>query len=155
VQRQRFEQDVDQLLLIEVWRFFEDTDCEHQKTRCAEAALQGMVPHERFLHRVQLVALLQSFDGADAVAVRLHGEHQTGAYRLIIDKHLAGAADAVLAADMSAGLSTTSRGTSTSVRRGSAVTSQCLPLITTVIAPFDHWAPSTARYTSVRTRLWR
>src|SRR6202035_1407927 len=34
----------------------------------------------------------------------LHGEHQAGAHRLVIDDDSAGAADAVLAADMGAGL---------------------------------------------------
>ena len=35
---------------------------------------------------------------------RLHGEHQAGAHRLVVDDHGAGAAHAVLAADMGAGL---------------------------------------------------
>src|SRR5262249_1319165 len=46
----------------------------------------------------------EAFDGADRLAVRLHGEHQGGAHRLAVEDHRAGAADAVLAADMGAGL---------------------------------------------------
>ena len=61
--------------------------------------------HEGLLQRVQLVAVRrQPFDGADLLAVRLHGEHQARAHRLAVDEHGAGAADAVLAADMRAGL---------------------------------------------------
>ena len=43
------------------------------------------------------------FDGGDAVAVRLHGVHQARAHRRAVEHHRAGAADAVLAADMRAG----------------------------------------------------
>ena len=60
--------------------------------------------HEGLLHRMQLVAIRQPFDGADLLAIGLHGEHQAGAHRLAVDDDRAGAADAVLAADMGAGL---------------------------------------------------
>src|SRR5262245_66273984 len=53
---------------------------------------------------MKLVALCQSFDGADLPALGLHREHQAGAHGLAVEEHRAGAADAVLAADMSAGL---------------------------------------------------
>src|SRR5262249_23249524 len=43
-------------------------------------------------------------DGADRLALRLHGEHQAGAHGFLVEDHGAGAADAVLAADMGAGL---------------------------------------------------
>ena len=46
----------------------------------------------------------QTFDGADGAAFRLHGEHQAGADRLAVEQHRAGAADAMLAADMGSGL---------------------------------------------------
>ena len=39
-----------------------------------------------------------------SLARRLHRKHQAGAHRLAVDDHRAGAADAVLAADMGAGL---------------------------------------------------
>ena len=54
---------------------------------------------------MQFVALGEALDGADVLAVGLHGEHEAGAHRLVVDDHGAGAADAVLAADMRAGLS--------------------------------------------------
>ena len=60
--------------------------------------------HEGALQRVELVAVGQPFDGADLSAVGLHREHQAGAHRLAVDQHGAGAAHAVLAADMRAGL---------------------------------------------------
>ena len=53
---------------------------------------------------MQRVVLGEAFDRADLSAVRLHGEHQARAHRLAVDDHRAGAADAVLAADMGAGL---------------------------------------------------
>ena len=46
----------------------------------------------------------QTFDGADRAALGLHRKHQAGAHRLAVDNDGAGAADAVLAADMRAGL---------------------------------------------------
>ena len=58
---------------------------------------------ERALQRVQRVALRQPLDGADLLAVRLHREHQAGAHRFAFDDHRAGAAHAMLAADMRAG----------------------------------------------------
>ena len=39
----------------------------------------------------------------DVAAVGLHGEHDAGAHRLAVEEHRAGAADAVLAADVRAG----------------------------------------------------
>src|ERR1700724_2820918 len=53
---------------------------------------------------MQLVALRQPLDGADAFTLRLHREHQARAHRLVVEDDSAGAADAVLAADMRAGL---------------------------------------------------
>ena len=42
----------------------------------------------------------QALDGLDRVAVGLRGEHQAGANGNAVEDHRAGAADAVLAADM-------------------------------------------------------
>ena len=52
---------------------------------------------------MQVVAVGKPFDGADALALGLHGEHQAGSDRLVVENHGACAADAVLAADMRAG----------------------------------------------------
>ena len=60
--------------------------------------------HEGPLQSVELVAGGEPFDGAYLLAVGLHCEHQAGADRRAVDQHGAGAADAVLAADMGAGL---------------------------------------------------
>src|SRR6185437_5094375 len=83
---------------------FEHADREHQEAGRAEAALQAVMVHERLLHRMQVIALRQPLDGADLFAVSLHGEHQARAHRRAVDDDGAGAADAVLAADMRAGL---------------------------------------------------
>ena len=58
---------------------------------------------ERLLQRVQPAVAHQPLDGGDLGAVRLHGEHQAGARGLAVDEDGAGAADAVLAADVGAG----------------------------------------------------
>ena len=97
-------QHVEQVVVADVRLALQHADRQHQKARRAEAALQAVVIHEGLLHRMQRVAIGQSFDGADFLALGLHGEHQAGAHRLAIDDHGAGAADAVLAADMGAGL---------------------------------------------------
>src|SRR5205814_7889432 len=73
---------------------------EHQEARRAVAALQRVVLHERALQGMQLVAAREARGGADLLALRLHGEHQAGARRLVVDEHGARAADAVLAAGM-------------------------------------------------------
>ena len=46
----------------------------------------------------------QAFDGLYRATVDLHGQHQAGALRDAVDAHGAGAADAVFAAHMGAGL---------------------------------------------------
>ena len=62
-----------------------------------------MIVH-RLLQRMQFaVAAGQPFDGRELVAVGLHREHQAGAHRRAVEQDGAGAADAVLAADMGAG----------------------------------------------------
>jgi len=43
------------------------------------------------------------FDSAHPGTLGLHREHQAGAHRLVVDQHGAGAADAVLAAEMRTG----------------------------------------------------
>src|SRR5712691_1366690 len=70
----------------------------------AEAALQAVIVAERLLQRMQLlVARRDALDGEDVVAVRLHREHQAGARRIAVEQDGAGAAHAVLAAEMGAG----------------------------------------------------
>src|SRR5262249_3142536 len=71
--------------------------------RRAEPALQRMMLDERALYRVQLIAVGETFDRADALALGLDREHQAGPYRLVVEDHRARAADAVLAADMRPG----------------------------------------------------
>src|SRR6266480_3439669 len=65
-----------------------------QTVRLAEAVLQ---------HAHRAVGPRETLDGGDAVAVRLHGVHEAGPYRLPVEHHRARAADAVLAADVRAG----------------------------------------------------
>ena len=63
-----------------------------------------MVAAEGFLqHRKSARFRRQRLDGADLCAVGLHRERQAGARRHAVDLDGAGAADAVLAADMGAG----------------------------------------------------
>src|SRR5262249_5841877 len=97
-------QDVEQVVVADVGLALEHAYRQHQEARRAEAALQTVVLDEGLLHRVELVALRQPLDGADRPTLCLHREHQTGAYRLAVEQHRAGAADPVLAADMRSGL---------------------------------------------------
>ena len=59
---------------------------------------------ERLLHRTERsVGVRAALDGGDLLAVDADGEEETGPHRLAVDEHRAGAADAVLAADVGAG----------------------------------------------------
>src|SRR5260370_39920298 len=52
---------------------------------------------------MQRIAVGKAFDGADSLSMGLDGEHQAGAQGLVVQDDGAGAAYAVLAADMGAG----------------------------------------------------
>src|SRR5262252_3904736 len=70
----------------------------------AKTALQAMIFVKRLLQRVQLVgARRDALDGEKVVAVRLHSEHQARPRRAAVHQDGAGAAYAVLAAEMRAG----------------------------------------------------
>src|SRR3954447_10150616 len=60
--------------------------------------------HEGTLHGMQFVAIRQTFDRPDFLAVGLRRKHQTGPHRLAVDDDGAGPANTVLAADMRPGL---------------------------------------------------
>ena len=69
----------------------------------AIAALQRVALLERGLQIGDLARVGQALDGLDLGAVALHRQHQAAAHDLAVDAHGAGAADAVLAADVAAG----------------------------------------------------
>src|ERR1700730_11058951 len=73
-----------------------------QHPRRAVAALQGVARDERLLQIGDLIRIGHAFDGVDARAVALHRQHQAAAHDHTLDAHAAGAAYAVLAADMTA-----------------------------------------------------
>ena len=81
----------------------DDVDGRHDHARRAEAALQAVIVAECRLHRVQLVALGDAFDGGDVGAVGLSDQHGAGFHRPAIDMDDAGAALAGVASDMRAG----------------------------------------------------
>ena len=63
-----------------------------------------MMPAEGRLQRREPVRRRgEALDGADVAAFHLHRERQAGARGLAVDRDRAGAADAMLAADMGAG----------------------------------------------------
>src|SRR5215211_2339395 len=64
----------------------------HEEPRRAEAALQRVLP-----------VLRQPLDRPHAPAARLRRQHEAGTHRLAVQLDRAGAADAVLAADLGAG----------------------------------------------------
>lgn len=76
----------------------------HQDARRAEAALQRMMPPERSLQgRERAVLARKTFDGAQLLALDLEGVGEAGPGGRAVDLDRAGAADAMLAADMGPG----------------------------------------------------
>src|SRR3712207_769863 len=75
----------------------------HQEAGRAEPTLQAVVLPERLLDGVQLVAGGQALDRGELGSVGLDGEQQAGPDRFTVHQHRAGAAHAVLAADVRAG----------------------------------------------------
>src|SRR5258706_1253823 len=80
----------------------QQVDHGHQHAGRAKPALQRVVLAECGLHRMQRLDRAQPLDGLDPLAVGLDGEHQARARAVTLDDHRAGAAHAVLAADMRA-----------------------------------------------------
>src|ERR1041385_5822966 len=78
-------------------------DGGHDHARRAVAALQAMIVAEGRLHRMQLLAFGDAFDGGDIGAVGLPDQHGAGFHRAAVDMHHTGAALAGVAADMGAG----------------------------------------------------
>src|SRR5580704_2092695 len=95
---------VDEVVVVDVRLAFQHSGDQHEEAGRAEAALQPMVLHEGALKDGELLARGQALDRADRLSGGLHREHQAGAHRRAVDQHRAGAAHAVLAADMGAGL---------------------------------------------------
>ena len=78
----------------------------HEDAAGAEAALDAVVPDELGLKRIEVLGIRrQALDGLDASAVGLDGQQQAAPDGLAVHQHGAGAADAVLAADVGAGQS--------------------------------------------------
>src|SRR5690242_13180076 len=77
---------------------------QHEESWRAEPALQGVMVAERLLQVRQLLPAGQPFHRADLGLVGLYPEDQAGADRLAVHEHRAGAADAVLAAEVGAGV---------------------------------------------------
>jgi hypothetical protein len=74
-----------------------------EHARRAGAALQTVVLGEGLLDRVELAVVGEALDGEDVGAASLDGEHEARLDGLAVDDDGAGAADAVLAADVGAG----------------------------------------------------
>ena len=63
----------------------EQRDAGHHHPWRAETALEPVFLPETFLDRMELAVLLESFDGRDLTAVRLHGEHGARLHRLVVE----------------------------------------------------------------------
>jgi hypothetical protein len=72
--------------------------------RCAESALERVVPDESLLQRVELSVFLQAFDGDDLFSFRILDGILTGQDRFIIDEDGAGSAESLSAAVFCAGV---------------------------------------------------
>src|SRR4051812_43832152 len=75
----------------------------HEEARRAEAALQRMRLVERSLQWMQLALAREPLNRRQGATVRLHGEHEARAHGLAVELDRAGAAHALLAADLRAG----------------------------------------------------
>jgi len=99
--------DVDHGLQLQVARrrvLLEERHEGEKKARGAEATLQRVRLAKRLLQRMQLARLGgEPLDRGELAAVKLHRKEQAGAHRVTIEQHGAGAADAVLAADVGTG----------------------------------------------------
>src|ERR1700751_2717487 len=93
-------EEIEYVVVGEVGIGFQRVHRQHQETRRAEPALKRMVLDECALHRMQIVAVGKTFDGADALALGLDREHQAGSDRVVVEDHGACAAYAMLATDM-------------------------------------------------------
>ena len=80
----------------------EEVGGRHQDAGGAEAALQGVMPPEGLLEDAKLALSGETFDCAHRSAVALDRELRAAAYGPSVDQHGAGAAHAVLAADVRA-----------------------------------------------------
>src|SRR5215212_3095272 len=80
-----------------------EVDRREHHARRAEPALKAMVLTERLLYWMHLATLSQTFDSRDLVVPGLDGKHQAGADRDAVEQDSAGAAYAMLAADVNAG----------------------------------------------------
>src|SRR2546428_1443787 len=80
------------LVVVPRLAFLEQGDRRKDLSRRAVAALERVLAQEGFLHRVQLSALDQPFDGGDAGALELRDQLQAGVHPLSVDDHGAGAA---------------------------------------------------------------
>ncbi len=76
-------QELDQVFLGHIRVVFEGADDQHQKARSAKSALQRVIVDKGLLQGMQLVAVGKRFDGSYFAALRLMGEHQAGADRLV------------------------------------------------------------------------
>src|SRR5438105_3663568 len=68
-----------------------------------EAALERVALVEGALQALELLRVGEALDRLDGAAVGLHGEHQAAAHDVAVHAHGAGAAYAVLAAEVRAG----------------------------------------------------
>ena len=91
------------LLLGRVGIAIDDLLGRHDHAGRAEAALQSVLVPESLLHRVELAVSGQAFDGQDARAVGLHGEHGAAFDGLAVHLDRACAAQRRLAADVRSG----------------------------------------------------
>ncbi len=77
--------------------FFYTGNGRHDLAGCAVPALKPITFYKRLLHRVQLAAIGQAFNGSNLFACRLRRKSKTAQYPLTIYMNRAGAALTVIA----------------------------------------------------------
>ena len=96
-------EEVDDLVPTRVWTTRQEILRRHQDAGGTEPALQRVVPAKGNLQRRQVSASGQPLDRAQLAAVHLNREQEAATHRGSVHDHRAGAADAVLAADVRPG----------------------------------------------------
>ena len=85
-----------------VWVFVQQTDSCHDHSGSAKAALQTMILHEGFLHRMHFSIGSKTFNGGDLRAIGLHCKNGAAFHCFAIEVELACATARCIATDVGA-----------------------------------------------------
>ena|SRR5947209_2634828 len=84
------------------WIFSQHVGAGHEHARGAKAALQRVMLTKRCLQRSEIVRTAKTFHRLNAASIGLHREQETRTHAVAVEENCAGAANTVLATDVSA-----------------------------------------------------